>query len=65
MKEMYVYAVQEMTPEANEFVTFAILSSIVRAEKVKAEYEREYPQNEYQIACFTVDDKFFTGGLDD
>ena len=60
MKEMYVYAVQEMTPEANEFVTFAILSSIVRAEKVKAEYEREYPQNEYKIECFPVDDKFYT-----
>ena len=60
MKEMYVYAVQEKTEEFGGFITFAILSSIVRAEKVKAEYERDYPQNEYQIECFTIDDKFFT-----
>ena len=60
MKEIFVYAVQEMTPESNEFCTFCIMSSIVRAEKVKEEYEKEYPQNEYKIDCFTIDDKYFT-----
>lgn len=62
MKEMYVFSVEERTPESDTFETFAIFSSVVKAEKVKDFYEKEYPDNEYQIRCFTVDDKYFIGG---
>lgn len=54
---MDLYAVKEKTGEFDSnFDTFFIASTLKKAEYVKELYEKNYPQNEYEIEHHILDD---------